>query len=396
MLFNIASSFNTVRDYFTEFYNRRKFEWTKYNTPFTDPTVAYETLQDSDNSRHFFQHFAPDRTQLNQDDVNNYIQNLMNRNASRNRPFQFYAPFLSDKPTPENRLPVPGIELLPYYFHPGNVISPNPETSRPLLPDEIADAQESYLPGDIDFGPPIDNSLLTLIITKFPQYLRIVTQYCRPAGTTDATFRDFNKPQRKTDPPSQERLDRILPLIDHFMNITPYLPIHFVDTPACKLPLSTGTGYHNRHSYFRKAYSHFSHPETYKDKPSSKGYFFNASKHENRFTIHRIKDTGYPAKTFLPDDPTDEQLTTFLDEMKDFFLSYPTMLFTRNHISDRSKTLKVRPVYAVDELFLDIELMLTFPATVQARKHYVRTRNYSWLQPLYRPSRTRFLLFCYY
>jgi len=44
------------------------------------------------------------------------------------------------------------------------------------------------------------------------------------------------------------------------------------------------------------------------------------------------------------------------------------MLFTRNHISDRDDILKQRPVYAVDDLFLTIESMLTFPAHVIARK----------------------------
>jgi hypothetical protein len=44
------------------------------------------------------------------------------------------------------------------------------------------------------------------------------------------------------------------------------------------------------------------------------------------------------------------------------------MLFTRNHISDRDGNLKQRPVYAVDDLFIRLESMVTFPAHVQARK----------------------------
>jgi len=43
------------------------------------------------------------------------------------------------------------------------------------------------------------------------------------------------------------------------------------------------------------------------------------------------------------------------------------MLFTRNHISDKDGNLKQRPVYAVDDLFILIEAMLTFPLLVMAR-----------------------------
>nr|UYW66703.1 putative RNA-dependent RNA polymerase [Rhizoctonia solani virus 717] len=222
------------------------------------------------------------------------------------------------------------------------------------------DQFESYIPGDIDYGPPIDNELLTLIYRKYPQYLNPITKYCRPAGTTDATFRDFNKEQIKTEDSDALRLSNIMDLIHEFMNITPYQPLHFVDTFYCKLPLVTGTGYHNRHSYFRRSFAHFCHPELYAEKPTSKGYFFNATRHENRFLVHKIKHSGYPFD-FTSNSDRDSK-------MADFLKSFPTMMFTRNHISKRDGTLKVRPVYAVDELFLDLECMLAFPATVQARK----------------------------
>lgn len=44
------------------------------------------------------------------------------------------------------------------------------------------------------------------------------------------------------------------------------------------------------------------------------------------------------------------------------------MMFTRNHVSIRNEALKQRPVYAVDELFLTMESMLTFALHVQARR----------------------------
>jgi len=362
MFATLSTAFNSVRDYFTEFYKTRLFEWKHYNRPNVSLEQVFNTLQTSDNARFFTELASANRSAIQPNDVDQYVLTLMQRNAIRNRPFQFYAPYLSHKPYPDNRLPAPGIEIVPYYFHPGNVIRPNPETSKQLNPDGVTDEFESYLPGDIDFGPPIDQQLISLIYRSFPQYMEAVTTYCRPAGTTDATFRDFNKEQIPSESPTPERRTRILSLVDHFMNITPYLPLHYVDTQYCKLPLVTGTGYHNRHSYSRRAYAHFSHPETYATKPTSKGYFYNATKYEGRTLIHNIKQYGYPFSTHsLNQQDIDNNLSHF-------FLSYPTMLFTRNHISRRDGTLKVRPVYAVDDNFIDAEVMLTFPATVQARK----------------------------
>nr|AOX47568.1 RNA-dependent RNA polymerase [Ceratobasidium partitivirus] len=361
MLAFLSKAFSVVRNLYSEFYKNREFQWQQFNTPGTDPKLVYESLLSNDH-RDYRKIFTSSFVQPQPHDLEQYMENLMSKNASRNRPFQFYAPILSDHPIPDNRQPSENIEFVHAYYHPGNVIRANPETSRQLDPDYDEDAFESYLPGDVDFGPPIDQQLLSLIYRSFPTYLPAITEYCRPAGTTDATFRDFNKPQKPSMEPTPERRSRIMKLIDHFMDIKPYLPIHFVDTAYCKLPLVTGTGYHNRHSYVRRTYAHFSHPETYATKHTSKGYFFNASKFENRTLVHLIKKNGFPLtdKELLPEN--------FNESISDFLKKFPTLLFTRNHISKRDGTLKVRPVYAVDDLFLDCELMLTFPATVQARK----------------------------
>lgn len=137
------------------------------------------------------------------------------------------------------------------------------------------------------------------------------------------------------------------------------------------MPLSTGTGYHNRHDYKIRAHAKFSHPEEYAIKPTSKGYFINSFLESARTIIHRIKHTGLPFE--YPDswisNPTDAESDELLDSINHFINCYPTIMFTQNHISKRRGALKQRPVYAVDELFLTIESMLTFPLNVQARSH---------------------------
>nr|UBJ26019.1 RNA-dependent RNA polymerase [Red panda associated partitivirus] len=358
----------SLRNIFQEFSRRIPFEWNLFQRNQHDPEATQQDLKDSDYSRNFIGLYKQLKFDIPQAEFQAKIDSYIQRNKDRNRDFQFYTPLDPENAKiPESRLPAPGIISVPAFYHPGNVIRPNPETSRPLNPDNLADDAESYIPGDVDFGPPIHYELAHLIATEFPQYHQYVLKYCRPAGTTDATFRDFNKEQKPSAPVDDSLRDEILSHVDFFFNITPYLPLHYVDTAYAKLPLATGTGYHNRHSYKRRAYAHFMHPTLYADKPTSKGYFFNATKWYNRTIIHNIKLHGWP---YPPpqDNASDEQTSEFILKMQDFFNSYPTMLFTRNHISDREKTLKVRPVYACDELFLDHEVMLTFPAHVQARK----------------------------
>lgn len=65
-------------------------------------------------------------------------------------------------------------------------------------------------------------------------------------------------------------------------------------------------------------------------------------------------------------NPTTEQ--KILSDLSDFIHTYPTLMFTRNHISERNGTLKQSPVYAVDELFLTMEYMLMDPLHLQARQ----------------------------
>jgi len=80
-----------------------------------------------------------------------------------------------------------------------------------------------------------------------------------------------------------------------------------------------------------------------------------------RTVVHRIKEFG------IPFSPENLSLTDINLRLRTFFLEHATMLFTRNHISDRDGTLKQRPVYAMDTLFLHLECMITFPLHIMAR-----------------------------
>jgi len=64
-----------------------------------------------------------------------------------------------------------------------------------------------------------------------------------------------------------------------------------VDTLHAGMPLSTGTGYHNRDSFKIRANAKYLHPAEYADKPTSKGYVINAVLDLNKTLVHRIKYT---------------------------------------------------------------------------------------------------------
>nr|QLC36824.1 RNA-dependent RNA polymerase [Sarcosphaera coronaria partitivirus] len=366
--------FTSLRNYLAESVARLRNEWKNFQSSDENPTLAQENFAnlDTDNRRYYNQV----RTSHEQDisilnaEYSALVESMRQQNTLKHENFEFFKRTATMPAVPENRIPAPGLESVPVFYHTERIITADPATSRALSPDNAADYAESYLPGDTDYGEPLDPLLQALIYRKYPEYIHYVNKYTRPAGTTDATFRDFNKEQKSSAPYDPERLERIMPLIDHFLNLTPYLPVHFVDTLFAGLPKTTGTGYHNRHSFKNRAHAKYSHPKEYSDRTTSKGYFINATYEHARRIIHNIKDSSVPFDLDfdIGPDMTDEQFLALIQKLNSFFNSYPTLLFTRNHISDRDGTLKVRPVYAVDDLFIIIELMLCFPITVQARK----------------------------
>lgn len=342
---------NSVRNYLHERNVRLRYEWKQFQIHDEDPQQMSQLFETKDFVRiyHGSRNKLTEREQMKilQSESDKIKQSFLEKNLEKKEPFEYYTDFNKDL-IPENRIPQPGIELLPFKFHKGRTVSANETVT-----------EEGY---------PLHPLLKVLITQKYPQFLNAVNEYCRPLGTTDATFKDFNKEQIPTSPFTEEDLTIILPLVTRLLDARPYQPVHFIDTLYAGMPLQTGTGYHNRHSFKINSNAKYSHPLEYADKPTSKGYYINASLDINRTLVHRIKYTGVPFDLdhFLQTrEYTDENLT---QQMANFLRTYPTMMFTRNHVSKRNEPLKQRPVYAVDELFLIIECMLTFPLHVQARK----------------------------
>jgi hypothetical protein len=246
----------------------------------------------------------------------------------------------------KDRLPAKGITLLPFKFHKQKV--------------DTAQTEEEKL------GEDVHPLIYNLVIKKYPQFKNVIYEYCRPMATSNAVFEDFNREQISSPPSTKERLDDILELINYYLNPTPYRPVHYNDYIYCRQPLVTGTGYYNKRSFDAKSHAKYSHPELYKDYPLSKGFFINYTFLAGRPIIHNIKHTGTPFKVLHY--PKNEKAWQYIGrELSQFFLSRPTSLYVRVHISKRDAELKIRPVYGVDDIFLIIETMLTFPLLVQAR-----------------------------
>jgi hypothetical protein len=336
--------FSQVRDYFSEFRKTKLTEWKlfqKFGVTAPDPNSPHP---DSDLRRlaKGFRH--RDIEQYHTDEYHNHHRDtyygFLESDHMKGSPFEFYMDYPLDQ-IPDKRQSSPGIKTLPYKYHSQQVVSAN---------DKIPET-----------GFAIHPLLQYLLTRKWHQYMPAVQTYCRPLGTTDATFSDFNKEQIEYPPIPTDIASKVMNLVIEFMNAKKYLPLHYVDTFFTKMPLHTGTSYYYRHSYEHRTHAAFSHPPLYAGKQTSKGYMLNAFTEWARTVVHRIKEFGLP---FSPEKLTPEQVET---RLKRFFLEHATMLFTRNHISQRDGTLKQRPVYAMDTLFLHLEAMVTFPLHIMAR-----------------------------
>lgn len=257
----------------------------------------------------------------------------------RNEDFQFYRK-LEESDYNELRFhPSPGIDFVNLRYHTNNPV---------ILTEDLTER---------GFQAPV--AVQRIINDYYPQYKHVLKEYYRPLGTTDATFEDFNKPQIPSQPPPQERIDTVLKLVKYFMDVKPFRPLKFTSTLYAKLPLSTGTGYFDRCHYKTRAIAALTRSEAYKHKPTSKGYFLNATFLAHRTQIHNMKSYQCPKPT-----AEDDHATRYTHWVK-YIAKRATLLHTRNHISkDKPKT---RPVYNVDQVFLQIETMLTFPLMIQTR-----------------------------
>nr|WPM45966.1 MAG: RNA-dependent RNA polymerase [Cannabis cryptic virus] len=368
--------YNAVRNYLAERMIRTKREWQLYQSSNRDPESTLEHYQDSD----YLRYYQNARFNLNQEErfralnkeYSTLVEAFRTDNLRKHQPYELHQPIPPDAaPIPDKRQPAPGIKLVPLMYHYGHVVHDTPSTTDDHTSNDDSQSAPSRLLKTTEFGYSIDKQIYDLVCRRYPTYLSVINMYCRPLGTVDATFSDFNKEQIPSNPIDPDRKEHVLKHIFKFLDATPYLPVHFVDTQFCKTPLVTGTGYHNRYSFKQKAHAKYSHPEEYATYPSSKGYFYNATYENARTLVHYIKQNGLPFEfdfNLSEESLTDEQIDLFVNRSNAFFNDYPTLLFTRNHISKRTGPLKVRPVYAVDDIFIIIELMLTFPLTVQARK----------------------------
>lgn len=336
--------FSQVRDYLSEFRKTKLTEWKlfqKFGSTVPDPTSS-EPDADLRRLTHAFRNLPAEHAhtdeyhQHTKDTYYGYLES----DHMKGEPFEFYMDIPLDD-IPSHRRPSPGITALPYRFHRSQVV-----TASESVPET---------------GFAIHPLLQYLLTHKWTRYLHVPETLCRPLGTTDATFTDFNREQTEYPSIPADTTSRIVQLVTKFLNAVPILPLHWIDTYFCKMPLTTGTSYFYRHSYELKTHAAFSHHPDYASKQTSKGYMHNAFAEWSRTIVHRIKEFALP---FSPENLTHTQIQTTLRE---FFLEHATLLFTRNHISERHGTLKQRPVYAMDTLFLHLECMITFPLHILAR-----------------------------
>jgi len=336
--------FSQVRNYFHELRTLVPTEW-KFFSKFgkTVPTPDSEE-PDSDLRRLQTGYRQRDiEAQLLDDYSSNYqsrLDGMILSSSQSSEPFEFYQESFDD--IIESRLPYPGISVLPYRFH-------------------NFDPDKDNLQSQIENERFIFPQLKYLLDYKYPRYWSAVNEYTRPVPTVDATFSDFNKEQIEYPPIEPSLARKINTIVSRLLNAKPFKPLHWIDTFFTKLPLVTGASYFYRYSYDQRIHASFSHPEEYADKSTSNGYFFNSFSEYARTVVHRIKQFA------LPFDPTNLSPTEILEHTKTFILEHSTMLFTRSQISKIIGPFKVRPVYAVDRLFIQLEAMITTPLHMMAR-----------------------------
>lgn len=210
------------------------------------------------------------------------------------------------------------------------------------------------------------------IITFFCNFVWMLNEYCRPSGSADAVFENFNQATTPVDPIEPSRLEQIMPLMHHFFKIKPYCPIAFPDLRFYKWSLVTSADYHAHHSKDQQDDSalYWKHLKDndlldnrydYSDRPRSKGYFFNTVLLSTRTIVHNIKYFRLPFQRHPRDT-----LDSIASKLSFWFMKYPTVMYVRSQISKLTK-LKVRPVYNAPFLFILIEAMLTLPLMAQCR-----------------------------
>jgi hypothetical protein len=337
-------AYSSVRNIFHELRTLVPTEWKffqKFGKTTPDPSSDHPDSDLQRLQRGYRQYDI--EAQLFADYHDNYqarLSGMQEHVLNTSEPFEFYAPLSA--PVPESRTSQPGITTLPYKFHSFGITSENTENQL---------ANERYIFPQLQF----------LLDYKYPQYLRAVNEYTRPTETTDRVFSDFNKEQIEYPPIEPSLARQINSIVTFLLNATPFKPLHWIDTFFTKLPLVTGASYFFRYSFNQRIHAKYSHPTEYESRSTSNGYFFNSFTEWSRFIVHNIKLYGLP---FNPKSLSPSQISS---ATQNFFLEHATMLFTRSQISKILGPFKVRPVYAVDRLFIQLECMLTFPLHMMSR-----------------------------
>nr|QKR71507.1 RNA-dependent RNA polymerase [Rhizoctonia solani partitivirus 9] len=350
--------YNQIRNIYIEY----KFRESSH---LDDPPFVYSksilTIMDKVIATRYAQHH---------DDI---LDGIREHRITRDLPLGLYD-LIEYSDIPDLRLPKPGILVLPIRYHeksPGigyTSVGERLLTNEPDAAEEPLDRKAETYIVDLDLsGFPPNPEIVQIIYYWFPQYLVHLDYYCRPYSFGPQAFYDFNRTTDRMPPPSYERETQILELIDSFFNIKPYQPIHFAETLASGIPLSTSAPFAEKHDPESIALARWNSPSIYASRPSSKGHFINSILTFGRRILHNIKETGTPngdplLDALLPDSDANSRL-------QNFFIRNPTELFIRTQISKRdpSEPKKIRPVYSVCLLFILFEIMLTYPLLAQLR-----------------------------
>lgn len=337
--------FSTFRDYFSEFRLQQTIE-NSYLARLKSYIRIPGSTSNAETLRLNLKHARSDdpESQHTPESLAHYkdvLQGYAKRDFFSNAAFEFFKPLEPSEQHgfPNRRKPAPGIISLPFRFH---------KTNPPTATSELDNHQ-------------LDETMTHIIYGCFPQYASYLHDLCRPAETPESTFTDFNKEQKEYPSVPIDLAQRIVHLITILMNALPFRPLHYVDTFFTNLPLSTGVSYFYRHSYDLRTHAHFNHPPEYATKPTSKGYFLNSFAQYARTVIHRIKETSYPFPI------NNLSISERKSRLRTFIMEHATNLFTRSQISKSTGPYKLRPVYAMDTIFLTLETMVTYPLHVMAR-----------------------------
>lgn len=313
-------------------------------------------------------------------DIESQIDGIIERRIHLEQPTHLFD-MIEPEDIPELRQPKPGLLVLPYrYFQKSPGLGYIESTERVLTNDSFSaeeplDRKPETYSVDIDLsGHPPNPVILQIINEWFPDYRIHLGTYCRPHSFGPQAFYDFNRTTDKHPPPTPEREQQILDLMQECMNIKPYHPIHLAECLATGIPLSTSASYQAKYSPEEKVLSSISSPgnhmfptSNYSERPTSKGHHVNSQLMRARQIIHNIKYDETPSRDALSDALQPDSAENA--RLQNFFLSEPTELFIRTQISKRDPNdpKKIRPVYAVSFLFILIELMLTYCLIIQLR-----------------------------